>query len=192
MKLLSPLVLTVALATSLVAHPGGHYDKDPFRQLDEILPDPNEVRAANGAPGPEYWQQRADYKIAVTLDDEKQRLTGSETITYTNNSPVALTYLWVQLDQNRFEEDAMGHQAMEAPDFEDFGYRNLRDELTREDFQGGFEIELVGEIVKMIDAAQPVRHNATSAAREADSIKHYASSVKVVAGVGFEPTTFRL
>jgi hypothetical protein len=143
MKLLSPLVLTVALATSLVAHPGGHYDKDPFRQLDEILPDPNEVRAANGAPGPEYWQQRADYKIAVTLDDEKQRLTGSETITYTNNSPVALTYLWVQLDQNRFEEDAMGHQAMEAPDFEDFGYRNLRDELTREDFQGGFEIKSV-------------------------------------------------
>ena len=74
--------------------------------LDEVLPDPNEIRAANGAPGPEYWQQRADYKIAVTLDDEKQRLTGSELITYTNNSPMSLSYLWVQLDQNRRAKDS--------------------------------------------------------------------------------------
>ena len=70
--------------------------------------------------------------------------------------------------------------------------RGLVERIKVRNFQGGFEIELVGEIVNMIDAAQPVPHNATSAAREADSIKHYASSVKVVAGVGFEPTIFRL
>jgi len=125
------------------AHPGGHYAKDPFRQIDEILPDPNEIRAANGAPGPEYWQQRADYKIKVVLDDEEQRISGSETITYTNNSSIALTYLWVQLDQNRFEQQALGHQAMEAPDFDSIGFRTLRGELSREDFEGGYQIKSV-------------------------------------------------
>ena len=125
------------------AHPGGHYAKDPFRQIDEVLPDPNEIRAANGAPGPEYWQQRADYKIKVVLDDEEQRISGSETITYTNNSSIALTYLWVQLDQNRFEQQALGHQAMEAPDFDSIGFRTLRGELSREDFEGGYQIKSV-------------------------------------------------
>ena len=60
---------------------------DKFRQLEELLPTPNEQRSASGAPGPKYWQQRADYKIAVELDDAKQRIIGSETITYFNNSP---------------------------------------------------------------------------------------------------------
>ena len=120
------LVLTLVVSVTGYAHPGGHYGKAPFRQHDEDLPAPNEIRAANGAPGPEYWQQRADYKISVVLDDENQRLKGSETITYTNNSPVDLTYLWVQLDQNRFEQQALGHQAMEAPDFGDVGFRTLR------------------------------------------------------------------
>ena len=143
MKLLSPLFLTVALAGSAWAHPGGHYEKDPFRQLDEVLPDPNEIRAANGAPGPEYWQQRADYKISVVLDDANQRIKGSETITYTNNAPVSLSYLWVQLDQNRFEPNALGHQALEAPNFEDVGFRTLRNELAREQIDGGYEIVAV-------------------------------------------------
>ncbi|MBM51094.1 MAG: aminopeptidase [Roseibacillus sp.] len=125
------------------AHPGGHYAKDPFRQLDEILPDPNEVRGPNGAPGPEYWQQRADYKIKVVLDDQKQRIIGSETITYTNNSRMPLNYLWVQLDQNRFEPQALGHQAMEAPDFDSVGFRTLRSEFSREGFEGGYRIKSV-------------------------------------------------
>ena len=63
MKLLLAFVFTAFLTQIGSAHPGGHYAKDPFRQIDEVLPDPNEIRAANGAPGPEYWQQRADYKI---------------------------------------------------------------------------------------------------------------------------------
>ena len=143
MKLLLAFVFTAFLTQIGSAHPGGHYAKDPFRQIDEVLPDPNEIRAANGAPGPEYWQQRADYKIKVVLDDERQRISGSEVITYTNNSPNALTYLWVQLDQNRFEQQALGHQAMEAPDFEDIGFRTLRSELSRETFEGGYQIQSV-------------------------------------------------
>ena len=76
---------------------------DKFRQLEETLPTPNNYRTGSGAPGHEYWQQQADYKMSLELDDEKQRLYGEETITYTNNSPDALTYLWLQLDQNNHD-----------------------------------------------------------------------------------------
>lgn len=72
-----------------------------FEQLGTILPTPNVYRTASGAPGPSYWQQRADYDITCTLDENKLRLTGSETITYYNNSPDELTYLWLQLDENQ-------------------------------------------------------------------------------------------
>ncbi len=77
---------------------------DKFRQLEEILPTPNNYRTGSGAPGHEYWQQQADYKMKLELNDEKQQIFGEETITYTNNSPDALTYLWLQLDQNNFEK----------------------------------------------------------------------------------------
>ena len=71
-----------------------------FEALGTILPTPNEYRTASGAPGPKYWQQKADYDIQCNLDEDKQILTGSETITYSNNSPDELTYLWLQLDEN--------------------------------------------------------------------------------------------
>jgi hypothetical protein len=71
-----------------------------FEQLGTILPTPNEYRTASGAPGPKYWQQRCDYNIQCKLDEDKQWLTGKETITYFNNSPDVLTYLWLQLDEN--------------------------------------------------------------------------------------------
>ena len=71
---------------------------DRFYQIDEWLPTPNDQRTASGAPGPEYWQQRADYKISVALDDANQRITGVARIDYHNESPHVLNYLWVQLD----------------------------------------------------------------------------------------------
>ena len=71
-----------------------------FDSLDDLLPTPNEIRTASGRPGPEYWQQQADYVIEVTLDDQNQRIIGSEQITYHNNSNDSLPYLWIQLDQN--------------------------------------------------------------------------------------------
>ena len=66
------------------------YENDPFRQIHELLPTPNESRLASGAPGPNYWQQKVDYDIKVLLDDTKQQLKGSETISYQNNSPHTL------------------------------------------------------------------------------------------------------
>ncbi len=72
-----------------------------FEQMGSILPTPNEYRTASGAPGPKYWQQRCDYDIKCELDEKNQRLTGSETVTYFNNSPDILEYLWLQLDENQ-------------------------------------------------------------------------------------------
>lgn len=72
----------------------------PFQQIEDLLPTPNAYRSGSGAPGPEYWQQQADYKMAIELDDEKQRIYGDQTVTYYNNSPEELSYLWLQLDQN--------------------------------------------------------------------------------------------
>lgn len=72
-----------------------------FEQLGTILPTPNEQRTASGAPGAKYWQQRVDYDIKCELDEVNNKLTGSETITYFNNSPDVLTYFWMQLDENQ-------------------------------------------------------------------------------------------
>jgi hypothetical protein len=71
-----------------------------FEQLGQTLPTPNEYRTGSGAPGVKYWQQKADYAIDIELNDQNQRITGKETITYHNNSPDVLKYLWLQLDQN--------------------------------------------------------------------------------------------
>lgn len=81
-----------------------------FEQLGTALPTPNEYRTGSGAPGPAYWQQKADYNIALTLNDDNQSVTGSETVTYTNNSPSALKYIWVQLDQNVRAQNNLGSQ----------------------------------------------------------------------------------
>jgi hypothetical protein len=80
--------------------------QDKFAQMYSELPTPTGIRTASGAPGPQYWQQRADYRIKVRLDDENQRIYGEEVITYHNNSPDQLTYLWLQLDQNIWDEDS--------------------------------------------------------------------------------------
>ncbi len=85
-----------------------------FRQLGTELPTPNVYRNAAGAPGPQYWQQRADYRIEVTLDEAAERITGSETITDSNQSPDPLRYLWVQLDQNRFRDDSLARRSETA------------------------------------------------------------------------------
>lgn len=79
-----------------------------FEQLGTALPTPNSTRSASGAPGKAYWQQRADYDIKVELDDANQRIIGTEMVTYFNNSPDELPYLWIQLDQNLFKKDAIG------------------------------------------------------------------------------------
>ena len=76
-----------------------------FEQLGTLLPDANTYRTASGAPGHQYWQQRADYKIDARLDEKELRLFGEEKITYYNNSPDVLSYLWLQLDENQHRAD---------------------------------------------------------------------------------------
>ncbi|MDN5211431.1 M1 family metallopeptidase [Fulvivirgaceae bacterium BMA12] len=93
------LLITVTFFTSQMVIAQGEYGAK-FEQLGTQLPTPNTYRTGSGAPGPDYWQQQADYHINVELDDENQRIIGSETITYTHRAPEPLDYLWVQLDQN--------------------------------------------------------------------------------------------
>ncbi len=79
--------------------------KGKFEQLGSLWPTPNTYRTASGAPGQDYWQQKVDYKITIELDDERQSIIGQEGITYQNNSPHELPYLWLQLEQNIREKE---------------------------------------------------------------------------------------
>ncbi len=124
--------------------PLGHENSNKFRQLYNEMSTPNEYRTASGAPGHAYYQNTADYKMEITLNDETQHLQGYETITYTNNSPDNLEYLWVQLDQNIREPDSPSKEkngaaisAVTQPE------RFVNSYLEREPFDGGFKIEEV-------------------------------------------------
>jgi hypothetical protein len=106
------LFVVLASVQLTIAQPGAAPTQNAntrFEQLGPVLPTPNTFRTAAGGPGKDYFQNRADYDIRVALDDQKQHITASETITYQNNSPDALTYLWLQLDQNNFRPDADGN-----------------------------------------------------------------------------------
>lgn len=145
--------------------------EDKFRQLEEILPTPNGYRTASGAPGSKYWQQRANYDIAVSLDDQKQTITGSETITYFNHSPDTLKYVWVQLDNNIFAPDSDANLTKTAPAITSgLSSRTVKQLLEYEKFDGSVKITRVVDasnnrplkhtIVKTmmrIDLAQPLR-----------------------------------
>src|SRR4029078_5812980 len=87
------------LAQDIKNNPNSNH-ANKFKQLGGILPTPHEYRTASGAPGPKYWQQRCDDDLKGTLDEKNLKFTGSENISYFNNSPDVLTYLWLQLDEN--------------------------------------------------------------------------------------------
>ena len=114
-----------------------------FRQLDELLPTANSFRTASGAPGPYYWQQQADYEIQVELDDEQQRIIGSETITYKNQSPDPLYYLWLQLDANIFAPDSDANMTVRAPSLSRVSTHTLRRLLVLKTFDGSLKITSV-------------------------------------------------
>jgi hypothetical protein len=104
-KLIYCLLISCSPAGLLIAqniynNPNSNHG-NKFEQMGASMPTPNEYRSASGAPGPKYWQQRCDYDIKCELDEKNQRLSGSETITYFNNSPDILTFLWMQLDENQ-------------------------------------------------------------------------------------------
>lgn len=142
MKKLLLIAMSIAVSGLVYAQNDQEWQQK-FEQLGQKLPTPNEYRTGSGAPGNAYWQQQADYKMKITLNDEKQILTGSETITYHNNSPDPLSYLWVQLDQNMrapesntplISSSSIRSDSIPAKSMMNFG---------ADDYEGGYKIEAV-------------------------------------------------
>ncbi|MCC9073100.1 M1 family metallopeptidase [Flavobacterium sp. F-65] len=121
----------------------GKYDTNKFSQMYDLLATPNMFRTASGAPGPAYYQQQADYKIDVELDDKKAKLTGSETITYSNNSPDNLEYLWVQLDQNQAKKNTQSTLAESDKISQALPLAGFSNKYLKEGLERGFNIDYV-------------------------------------------------
>ena len=119
--------------------------EDKFRQLEEILPTPNGYRSAAGEPGPDYWQQKIDYNIDVTLNDVDQSIQGSETIRYHNQSPHMLRYLWLQLDANIFKPDSGANltKPFRGVASNRISTQEFESMMLRQSFDGSFHIESV-------------------------------------------------
>ena len=136
------------LALATFALHAQNLNTSKFRQLGQELPTPNVYRTASGAPGHEYYQQRADYDMSITLDDDTQRIYGEQTITYTNNSPDELRYLWVQLDQNMRAQNSTTQQIKTGGIFNQRGataqtaFNQLKNNQFY-DFDGGFKLAYV-------------------------------------------------
>ena len=144
MKKILFLVATI-FSCSLLAQ---NVNNTKFKQLGEELPTPNVYRTASGAPGHQYFQQQADYDMEITLDDQTQRIYGKETITYTNNSPDELRYLWVQLDQNMRAKNSTTQEINTEGIFSQRGNtaQTAFNQLKKNqfyDFDGGFKIDYV-------------------------------------------------
>jgi hypothetical protein len=169
----------LTLALSAGAHAADKFD-DKFRQLDELLPTPTSTRTASGAPGHAYWQQRADYKIRARLDEAKRAITGAGSVTYHNNSPDTLSYLWVQLDQNMFRADSDNRNISTIPSREAWqqtGAAGVKFDAIRATFEsrafaGGFDIKsvkgadgrplqhVINRTMMRIDLPQPLKPGA--------------------------------
>ena len=125
---------------------------DKFKQMYDLFATPNMYRTASGAPGPEYYQQQADYKIDIELDDKNQKLYGTETITYTNNAKESLDYLWLQLDQNEKARNSNSPLVESNKIDPVFSAQSFSRKYLEEDFDGGFKIEYVkdsqGKVMK--------------------------------------------
>jgi hypothetical protein len=156
-RLFSLLFVSVSLVVSAQEEApqreGGHENQSKFRQLYQEFASPNTFRSASGAPGPDYYQQQANYKMNIVLDDKNARIDGEETITYINNSPDALEFLWVQLDQNVRAKDSKaplrnGSGVPLAQQASSFASSYLT-----EPFDGGFNILSVTD-----ERGAPMRH----------------------------------
>ncbi|WP_437399451.1 M1 family metallopeptidase [Flagellimonas lutimaris] len=131
----------------------GHYNQSKFKQLYEEFSSPNTYRSASGAPGPDYYQQQADYVMDIHLDDKNAKINGEETITYHNNSPDDLEFLWVQLDQNVRAKDSKS--PLRNGNGVNIAYTagNFTEAYINEPFDGGFNIESVKD-----DSGKPLSY----------------------------------
>ncbi len=139
MKNLFTLLAAGALSVASFAQENTNQNK--FKQLGQELPTPNVYRTASGAPGPEYWQQRADYEIRVKLNEDTHTIDGEETITYFNNSPDPLTYLWIQLDQNRRAKNSDTYKISQNKLGDSLSFSQFKN--LEPWFDGGFKIDYV-------------------------------------------------
>jgi hypothetical protein len=140
MKVIYCIALLLPFAAFAQTEPTKYWE-DKFKQLGPELATPNEQRTASGAPGNAYWQQRADYVMNITIDDATQTLYGEETVTYFNESPDALSYLWLQLDQNAFAKDADSYAIEQMKIGESVSYNDLVD--LNPWYEGGFKLDYV-------------------------------------------------
>ena len=149
MKKLSLLLIFPALLmaqeknTTVAPKQQGKYDTNKFSQMYDLLATPNMFRTASGAPGPAYYQQQADYKIDIELDDKNSKLTGSEVITYSNNSPDSLEYLWIQLDQNQAKANTQAPLAESEKINQVLALDGFSNKYLKKDLERGFNIEQV-------------------------------------------------
>lgn len=138
------LIFLFLLTASAFAQQRSHWE-GKFEQLDALLPTPNTYRTGSGAPGAAYWQQRADYVIDAEVNDKTQGLTARETITYYNNSPESLRYLWMQLDQNIFAPENMTSKTQTGVVVDSLpaGLLNDISGVNPSDYKGGYHIRSV-------------------------------------------------
>ena len=156
----------------------GHEDKNKFRQMYDLYATPNMFRTASGAPGPAYYQQQADYKMDIELDDKKSILYGTETITYTNNAKESLDYLWVQMDQNiqartsktPLVENSKIDQAISAQGFSR--------KYIEQSFDGGFNIDYVKDI-----KGNPISYTVNETMMRINLVKPLAHGEKFVMNI---------
>ena len=134
-------ILLIFFAIFRVAISQENINNNFFRQLTEELPTPNGYRTATGRPGPEYFQQQVDYDINILLDEENKSVKGQATITYHNNSPEKLKYLWLQLDQNIREQNSYSSKISSGKMSESVNMTTLK--RMNSDFDGGFKIDWV-------------------------------------------------
>jgi hypothetical protein len=149
---------------------GGHKDINKFSQMYDLMATPNMYRTASGSPGPEYYQQQADYKIDVELDDKNAKLFGSETITYYNNAKESLEFLWLQLDQNNKAKTSQTPLAESTTADKAISTKGFSRKYLEEPFDGGFKIEyvkdaagkpmayVINETMMRIDLPTPLKH----------------------------------
>ncbi len=163
-----------SLAQNIQNNPQSNHG-NKFEQLGTILPTPNEYRTASGAPGSAYWQQRADYDIDVTLDEKNLLSTGTETITYFNNSPDVLTYLWLQLDENLHDPNYEANYFDENKVAEPLTEQALKSLKTKQNFEGfGCKIDAATD-----DAGKVLKHTINGTMMRIDLPKPLAAKSKV-------------
>ncbi|MCZ8332033.1 MAG: M1 family metallopeptidase [Flavobacterium sp.] len=171
--LVTILLLTTSLLTAQeVKKEAKSTERNPdkFKQMYDLLATPNMYRTASGAPGPEYYQQQADYKIDLELDDKNAKLFGQETVTYTNNAKESLDYLWMQLDQNQQSRKSLSPLVQNSVTDPAMSPKGFSRTYLEEKFDGGFNIEYlkdatgkpmnytINQTMMRIELPKPLKH----------------------------------